>query len=51
MAGQTKAGVSVSCGQRPREMDVVRAVSNELERLGFDVYIAKEESSLAGLKE
>lgn len=50
---QIKAKVFISCGQRKdnHEIETAHKIKTELEKLGYDPYIAVEEQTLKGLKE
>jgi hypothetical protein len=48
-----RARIFISCGQRrgSGEVQLVRAIADELGRMGFDPYVALERSTLRGVKE
>jgi hypothetical protein len=50
-ASDSRAKVFISSGQRDPEMPIVRQIADLLRRAGFVPYIAREQSSLEGLKE
>jgi len=51
MDNELKAKVFISCGQRPGEKGIAIKISKLLKKLGYDPYLAVEQSKPKGLKE